>query len=91
VASKSLVEWLKILWENWRMSTWCAVCYLLFHVSCPPVSVSLRLGGSPPPLYRSRGRRITCAPRYLATWGSTTCYAVEWAAVWTILAAIWLS
>jgi hypothetical protein len=22
VASKSLVEWLKILWENWRMSAW---------------------------------------------------------------------
>jgi hypothetical protein len=29
--------------------------------------------------------------RYLATWGSATCYAVEWAAVWTILAAIWPS
>jgi hypothetical protein len=49
-----------------------------------------RLGGSPP-FYRSRGRRITCAPRYLATWRSTTCYAVEWAAVRAILAAIWSS
>jgi hypothetical protein len=29
--------------------------------------------------------------RYLAAWGSTTCYAVEWAAVRTILAAIWPS
>jgi hypothetical protein len=52
------------------------------------VRLSLRLGVRPP-FYRSRGRRITCAPRYLATWGSTTCYAVEWAAVRTILAAIW--
>jgi hypothetical protein len=25
--------WLNILWENWRMSTWCVVCYLT--VSCP--------------------------------------------------------
>jgi hypothetical protein len=49
-----------------------------------------RLEGSPP-FYRSRRRRITCAPRYLATWGSATCYAVEWAAVRTILAAIWPS
>jgi hypothetical protein len=30
-------------------------------------------------------------PRYLATWGSTTCYDVEWAAVRTILVAIWPS
>jgi hypothetical protein len=29
VASKSLEEWLKILWENWRMSTWYAVCSCL--------------------------------------------------------------
>jgi hypothetical protein len=43
------------------------------------------------PFYRSRGRRVTYAPRYLATWGSATCYAVEWAAVRTILAAIWSS
>jgi hypothetical protein len=84
VASKSLVEWLKILWENWRMSTWCAVCFWVFF------SVSPRLGVCPP-FYRSRGKRITCAPRYLATWGSTTCYAVEWAAVREILAAIWSS
>jgi hypothetical protein len=62
-------------------------------VSCCVVSVSLsppRLGGSSP-FYRSRGRRITCTPRYLATWRSTTCYAVEWAAVRAILAAIWSS
>jgi hypothetical protein len=26
VASKSLVERLKILWENWRMNAWCVVC-----------------------------------------------------------------
>jgi hypothetical protein len=30
-------------------------------------------------------------PRYLATWRSTTCYVVEWAAVRAILAAIWSS
>jgi hypothetical protein len=30
-------------------------------------------------------------PRYLAMWRSTTCYAVEWAAVRSILAAIWSS
>jgi hypothetical protein len=35
VASKSLEEWLKMLWENWRMSTWCAVCYLLFFCLVP--------------------------------------------------------
>jgi hypothetical protein len=29
--------------------------------------------------------------RYLATWRSTTCYAVEWAAVRAILVAIWSS
>jgi hypothetical protein len=26
VASKSLVKWLKILWENWKASAWCVVC-----------------------------------------------------------------
>jgi hypothetical protein len=69
------------------MSTWCVVC------SCVCLSVCrrpLRLGGSPP-FYRSRGRRITCEPRYLATWGGASCYAVEWAAVRTIPAAIWPS
>jgi hypothetical protein len=54
-------------------------------VVCPP-----RLGGSSP-FYRSRGKQITCMPRYLAMWRSTTCYAVEWAAVRAILAAIWSS
>jgi hypothetical protein len=64
------------------------VCCVLLCVSVR--RRPLRLGGSPP-FYRSRGRRITCVPRYLATWGSATCYAVEWAAVRTILAAIWPS
>jgi hypothetical protein len=68
----------------------CVVC------SCRDESVWVRsiflsrLGGSSP-FYRSRGRRITCMPRYLAMWRSTTCYAVEWAAVRAILAAIWSS
>jgi hypothetical protein len=35
VASKSLVEWLKMLWENWKASMWCVVCCLLFSVSSP--------------------------------------------------------
>jgi hypothetical protein len=35
VASKSLVKWLKMLWENWRVSMWCVVCYLLFSALSP--------------------------------------------------------
>jgi hypothetical protein len=35
VASKSLVKWLKILWENWRASAWRVVCcYSAFCVLC---------------------------------------------------------
>jgi hypothetical protein len=34
VASKSLVKWLKMLWENWGACVWCVVCCLLFVVSC---------------------------------------------------------
>jgi hypothetical protein len=33
VASKSLVEWLKMLWENWGTSAWCVVLFCL--VLCP--------------------------------------------------------
>jgi hypothetical protein len=63
VASESLVEWLKILWENWRASAWCD----LSRVVCPYLSVCpLRQGGSPS-FYRPRRERITCVPRYLAT------------------------
>jgi hypothetical protein len=61
VASKSLGEWLKILWENEYVV--CGVFLSQMQLSLP-----LRLGVRPP-FYRSRGRRITCAPRYLATWG----------------------
>jgi hypothetical protein len=61
------------------MSTWCVKCS----------SPSVRLSAAP--FYRSRGRRVTCAPRYLAMWRSATCYGVEWAAVRAILAAIWSS
>jgi hypothetical protein len=69
-----------------------ALSVVLCHVSsCLCVSLSPCGWEVRPPFYRSRGRRITCAPHYLATWGSTTCYAVEWAAVRTILAAIWPS
>jgi hypothetical protein len=84
VASKSLEEWLKILWENEHV-VFCVSCAVFLFVCLSPLS---RLGARPP-FYRSRGRRVTCAPHYLATWGSTSCYAVEWAAVWTIFAAIW--
>jgi hypothetical protein len=45
VASKSLVYWLKILWENWRASAWRSLsrvvfCWALLFASCV-VSVSL--------------------------------------------------
>jgi hypothetical protein len=69
------------LWENEYV-----VCGVF--LSRMRLSPSLRLGVRPP-FYRSRGRQVTCVPRYLATWGSTSCYAVEWAAVRTIFAAIW--
>jgi hypothetical protein len=36
----------------------------------------LRQGGSSS-FYRPRKERITCAPRYLATWGSVMRYAIE--------------
>jgi hypothetical protein len=36
VASKSLVKWLKILWENWRTSAWSQM--LLCLVLCPDLS-----------------------------------------------------
>jgi hypothetical protein len=29
VASKSLVKWLKMLWENWKASVWCVVYHCL--------------------------------------------------------------
>jgi hypothetical protein len=79
VASKSLAEEIVGELEN------------EYVVSEGFLFVSPRGWGVRPPFYRSRGRRITCAPRYLATWGSATCYAVEWSAVRTILAAIWPS
>jgi hypothetical protein len=74
VASKSLVEWLKMLWENWRASAWCDLsrvvfCWVLLGsvVLCRVLSIRpLRQGGSPS-FYRPRRERITCAPRYLAT------------------------
>jgi hypothetical protein len=88
VASKSLEEWLKILWENENEYV---VSEVLSGAAESPfvyLFVPLAAGGSPP-FSRSRGRRVTCAPRYLATWGSTSRYAVEWAAARTIFAAIW--
>jgi hypothetical protein len=87
VSSKSLGEWLKILWEN-EYVVCGVVCGAESLFVCPSVSLSPRLGVHPP-FYRSRERRVTCAPRYLATWGCTSCYAVEWAAVRTVFAAIW--
>jgi hypothetical protein len=63
--------------------------FLLSAVLCP---CSVPCGwGVRSPFYRSRGRRFTCAPRYLATGGSATCYPVDWAAVRAILAVIWSS
>jgi hypothetical protein len=77
VASKSLEGWLKMLWENKRVSARSVV------LNSVPPRLGVRL-----PFYRSRGRRVTCAPRYLAMWRSATCYGVEWAAVRAIPATI---
>jgi hypothetical protein len=80
VASKSLVKWQKMSWENWRASAWgdlsrVVLCFVVcrgpFPSPCP-----LRPGGSSS-FYRPRRERITCMPRYLATWGSVVCYVVE--------------
>jgi hypothetical protein len=71
-----------MLWENENEYVVCEV----FSCLCSSV-LSPRLGVRPP-FYRSRGQRVTCAPRYLAMWRSATCYGVEWAAVRAILAAI---
>jgi hypothetical protein len=74
VASKSLVKWLKMLWENWKVSVWCVVCCLLSFLVvllCP-----LRRGTSPSS-YRPRRERITCMLHYSATWGSVVRRAVE--------------
>jgi hypothetical protein len=73
VASKSLVEWLKMLWENWGMYAWRVVRYLLSPVLC---LCPLRRGSSPS-FYRPRKGRITCMPHYSATWGSMVRRAVE--------------
>jgi hypothetical protein len=35
MASTSLVKWLKMLWENWRVSTWCVVCCCCFFCPVP--------------------------------------------------------
>jgi hypothetical protein len=73
-----------MLWENWGIGEQVRGAARLS--SCV-VSVPPRQGGSSP-FYRSRRERITCTPRYLATRRGVACYAVEWAAVRTILAAI---
>jgi hypothetical protein len=43
VASKSLVEWLNMLWESWETSMWCVVCYLLFLLSLVSCGGGVRL------------------------------------------------
>jgi hypothetical protein len=42
--------------------------YVVRGVSCAAKFLSLPRLGARPPFYRSRGRRVTCAPRYLAMW-----------------------
>jgi hypothetical protein len=49
MASKSLVHWLKTLWENWRASAWCDLSRVVFCwvlLSCvrvvSPVSLAAR-------------------------------------------------
>jgi hypothetical protein len=74
VASKSLVKWLKMLWENWKVSTWRVMCRLLLSLVvllCP-----LRRGSSSS-FYRPRRGRITYMPHYSVTWGSVVRRAVE--------------
>jgi hypothetical protein len=67
------------------------VCERLLLSAVLSLFFPLRGWGVRSPFYRSRGRRVTYAPRYPATGGSATCYPVEWAAVRAILAAIWSS
>jgi hypothetical protein len=43
MAPKSLVKWLKMLWENWRTSAWCLA--LLCLVLCSDLSVSSPAAG----------------------------------------------
>jgi hypothetical protein len=50
-------------------------CVVSCPLSCVVVCCSLRQGVSSS-FYRPRRERITCVPRYLATWGSAVCYAV---------------
>jgi hypothetical protein len=64
-------------------------CVFLYACVCmPPSPRGWRVRS---PFIDQGGGGLQCAPRYLATWGSATCYAVEWAAVGTILVAIWPS
>jgi hypothetical protein len=61
VASKSLVKWLKILWENWKASVWCVSCCLL--LSLVVLLRPLRRGTSPS-FYRPRRGQITYMSHY---------------------------
>jgi hypothetical protein len=67
VASKSLMEWLKMLWEVWRTSAWCdSSRFVLCALSSVCPFSPLRRGSSSS-FYRPRRERITRVPRYLAT------------------------
>jgi hypothetical protein len=57
--------------ENKRLVSDVALPCALSSLGCP-----LRRGSSSS-FYRPRRERITCMPRYLATWGSVVCHAVE--------------
>jgi hypothetical protein len=50
VASKSLVKWLKMLWENWGMHVWCVGCCLLSSVRLclSPAAGEFAMSHSPP-------------------------------------------
>jgi hypothetical protein len=58
VASKSLVKWLKILWENWKVSVWCVACCLL--LSLVVLLRPLRRGTSPSFIGQGEGELHTC-------------------------------
>jgi hypothetical protein len=49
-----------MLWENENECVVCEVFFSSFFCLSPRLGVR-------PPFYRSRGRRVTCTPRYLAT------------------------
>jgi hypothetical protein len=72
VASKSLVKWLKMLWENWGMYVGCVVCCLLSPVLC---LVSLSWGGGVRLSFIGQGEGELHACRTIQLHGEVWCAA----------------